>query len=183
MSTYPGRSFRRNTALPLLALSMILLAGCATVVKSGTFRSRYYGYSVALPAGWSGTKAQDQWGSGSSFPGFEDPDIDLFSGPSSVRAFAVGQTWPGSLAAYIRMTLQAQAAAHQCPVAASSNQPITISGSPARLLGMSCQGLQLEIAITVHARNGLVFTCDLASATGADRAAVRRLLAGIRLKP
>ena len=135
--------YGQKAALCLLAASVVLGAGCSSAVKSGTFKSPFYGYSMQLPSGWSGTKASSRW-DGSVFPGFEDSNVDLFSGPDGVRAFVVGQASGDSLAAYEKKTLQAQAAAHQCPTKPASDQSVTLGSAPARLVGMLCQGLHLQ---------------------------------------
>ena len=76
-------------ALYLLALMVALLTGCGSAGKPGTFSSQNYGYSTALPAGWSGHQAAYPWNGGGS-PGFEDSDIDLFGGPNGITVIAHG---------------------------------------------------------------------------------------------
>jgi hypothetical protein len=167
-------------ALCLLALTAALLTGCGSASKPGTFSSQNYGYTAALPASWAGRQAQSQWNGAS--PGFEDSDVDVFTGPSGIVVIAFGAASPQSLAAYTKATLQAAAAAHGCPVVPASDQAITIGGAPARLLNAPCQGLSIETAISVHAGKAVVFVSQLASGTRADRAAFRRFLAGIRFQ-
>ena len=82
---------RRIGELPVLAASAImtaLLAGCASSATTGPsappaqspaatasppaaariFTSRHYGYTEALPAGWTGVQATHQW-NGTGVPG------------------------------------------------------------------------------------------------------------------
>jgi hypothetical protein len=167
-------------ALCLPALIVTLLAGCASSSTPGKFSSQYYGYTAALPAGWSGKQAGYQW-AGAGSPGFEDDDVDLFSGPNGISAMAFGAASSESLAAYTRATVQAAAAEHQCP-AAPAAQAITLGGAPARLLSMQCQGLRIETAITTHAGKALVFVSQLPSGTKSDRAVFSRFLDGIRFQ-
>src|SRR5215472_4412982 len=173
---------RRIGAAPALAALLAVagvLAGCASSAPS-TFTSDNYGYSAALPAGWSSHQAGSQW-DGLGSPGFEDSDVDLFTGPNGIVVMAYGTATPQSLAAYTRATAQA-AAEHQCPAVPASDQAITVGGAPARLLSTSCQGLPIETAITIHAGKAVVFVSQIPSGTGADRAAFRRFLAGIRIQ-
>ena len=178
------RLFRASGEVPalyLLALIVALLAGCGSAGKPGTFSSQNYGYSTALPAGWSGHQATYPWNGGGS-PGFEDSDVDLFGGPNGITVIAYGTASPESLAAYTAANVQEAAAIHSCPAVPASDHAITIGGAPARLLGIQCQGLSIETAITIHAGKAIVFTSQLAAGTRADRAAFRRFLAGIRFQ-
>lgn len=166
-------------ALCLLALIAALLTGCASAAP-GPFSSQHYGYTAALPAGWAGHQAGQQW-DGAGSPGYEDGDVDLFSGPNGIIAWAFATASPQSLAAYTKATAQAAAAEHQCP-AAPADQAITLGGAPAHLLSMHCQGLPVQMAITTHAGKAIVFVSQQPSGTRADRAAFRRFLAGIRFQ-
>lgn len=166
--------------LCMLALTVALLTGCGSA-GPGTFSSQNYGYRVAHSAGWSGRQASYHW-PGAGSPGFEDNDVDIFSGPNGITVIAYGGASRESLAAYTRATVQAAAAEHACPAVPASDQAITIGGAPARLLSTPCQGLSIETAITIHAGKAIVFTCNLASGTRADRATFRRFLAGIRFQ-
>jgi hypothetical protein len=95
---------------------------------------------------------------------------------------------PGAgLAAYARATIRAAAAAHPCPAVPQTDQAITISGAPARLLTIQCpagSGFLVETAVTIHAGTALVFASQNPSGATAnhlaDRAAFRKYLAGIR---
>lgn len=113
-------------------------AAASTPAAPRTFTSRHYGYTGALPAGWSsGTQATQQW-DGHGAPGDEDSVVDLFSGPGGVEAWAMAAPTKQSLAAYTTATTRASAAAHPCPAPPQTNQAITIGGEPARLLNMQC---------------------------------------------
>ena len=89
MTTIAKASYaaRRIGAVPALAALLAVagvLAGCASSAPS-TFTSQNYGYSAALPAGWSSHQAGSQW-DGLGPPGFEDGDVDLFTGPNHSHA-------------------------------------------------------------------------------------------------
>jgi hypothetical protein len=202
---------RRIGGLSLLAASVIvsgaLLVGCATSATTGTsapparsesaisrtpatahiFTSRYYGYTEALLAGWTGGQATQRW-SGTGAPGDEDSVVDLFHGPGGIEAWAVAAPTNANLAAYSRTTAQAAAAAHPCPATPQTDQAITIGGAPARLLSMQCppgSGFLVEIAVAIHDGMAFVFASENPSGTGvqsADRAAFGRFLASIRFK-
>ena len=140
------------------SLTMIaLLAGCASSATAGPsapptrspaatastpaaariFSSRHYGYTEALPAGWTGGQATQQW-NGTGSPGDEDSIVDLFQGPGGVEAWAIATPTRENLATYTRTTARAAAAAHPCPATPQTDQAITIGGAPAQLLSMQC---------------------------------------------
>jgi hypothetical protein len=163
-------------------------AAASTSPATRTFTSRQYGYTGALPAGWSsGTQATRQW-NGQGAPGDEDNVVDLFSGPGGVEAWATAALTKQSLTAYTAATTRAAAAAHPCPATPQTDQAITIGGEPARLLTMQCppgSGFLVEIATTIHHGTAYVFTSQNPTGSGnpsADRAAFRTFLVGIQLQ-
>jgi hypothetical protein len=170
----------------LLAVAGVL-AGCGSSGPA-TFTSEHYGYTVALPAGWSGHQASYPWNGGGA-PSHGDGDVDLFPRPGSGFAIAFAAPSRASLAAYVGNFVRDQAAEHPCPPRPPANQAVTIGRAPARLLGMHCpasSGLLVLNAITVHDKTGYVFVFEDPSAGGtaaaehADRLAFRKFLAGIR---
>jgi len=196
--------------MPVLAASLstiALLAGCASSATTGPsapsahspaatastpaaariFASQHYGYTEALPAGWTGGQATQQW-NGMGAPGDDDSVVDLFHGPGGVEAWAIAAPTKENLAAYARATIRGAAAAHPCPATPQTDQAITISGAPARLLSMQCppgSGFLVETAVTVHDRTAFVFASQNPSGTGnhrTDRAAFREFLASIRFQ-
>jgi len=196
--------------MPVLAASLImiaLLAGCASSATTGPsaplaqspaatastpatariFTSRHYGYTEALPAGWTGGQATQRW-NGTGAPGDEDSVVDLFHGPGGVEAWAIAAPTKENLAAFTRTTTRASAAAHPCPATPQTDHAITIGGAPARLLSMQCppeSGFLVEVAVTIHDGTALVFASQNPSGTGshsADRAAFRTFLASIRFQ-
>jgi hypothetical protein len=195
--------------MPVLAASVIviaLVAGCASSATTGPsappvqspaaaastpaamhiFTSRHYGYTEALPAGWTGGQATQQW-NGTGAPGDDDSVVDLFQGPDGVEAWAIAAPTKEDLAAYTRANLRASAAAHPCATP-QTDQAITIGGAPAQLLNMQCppgSGFLVELAVTIHHGTAFVFASQNPSGTGsqsADRAAFRTFLASIRFQ-
>jgi hypothetical protein len=121
------RAWRLDT-MPVLAVPVVmiaLLAGCASSATAGPsapltrspaagsvpaaalmFTSRYYGYTEALPAGWTGVQATQNW-NGTGAPGDQDNVVDLFHGPGGVEAWAIAAPTNENLAAYTRTTTRA----------------------------------------------------------------------------
>lgn len=200
------RPVREGPALFALLITAAVLAGCASPVTAGpgatptrtraaaastpaaarTFTSRHYGYTAALPAGWSANRpATRQW-NGKGSPGYEDTTVDLFYGPGSLQAWAMAAPTKQSLAAYARATIRAAHAAHPCPAVPQTTQAITIGGAPAQLMGMDCpagSGFLVETAVTIHDGTAVVFASQDPAGTPAthpaDRAAFRNFLGGI----
>jgi hypothetical protein len=184
-----------------------ILAGCASAATPGpsatpsqssariagtpaaprTFTSRHYGYTEALPAGWSGGQATQRW-NGTGAPSDEDSVVDLFQGPGGLEAWAIAAPTKENLAAYTTATTRAAAAAHPCPAIPQTDQAITIGRAPAQLLSMQCppgSGFLVELAVTIHDGTAFVFASQNPSGTGsqsADRAAFRTFLASIRFQ-
>jgi hypothetical protein len=122
--------------MPVLAASLIMIAllvGCASSATTGPsapptrspaatasapariFTSRHYGFTEALPAGWTGGQATQRW-DGTGAPGDEDSVVDLFHGPGGVEAWAIAAPTKENLAAYTRTTTRAAAAVpHPAP--------------------------------------------------------------------
>jgi hypothetical protein len=141
----------------------------------------------AAPGWTSNRPATRQW-NGKGAPGTEDSAVDLFSGPGGLEAWAVAAATRDSLAAYATAAIRAAAAAHPCPAVPQADQAITISGEPARLLGVQCppgSGFLVETAVTIHAGTAFVFASQDPSGAAADhranRAAFQLFLGGIRL--
>ena len=146
------------------------------------FRSWLYGYAVALPADWSAQLDQHWNGIGAPGP------VDAFRGQPYVAAWAFAVPHPARPVAYAT-AITRTAARLPCPAAPEISQAITISGTPARLIGMRCPargGVLILTALTTSGRSALVVMFEdvsgIVSAERPDRAAFRELLAGIRLQ-
>jgi len=151
----------------------------AQAAAARVFSSWLYGYTVALPAGWS---AQP----GPRWVGAPGP-ADIFRGLPYVVAWAFAVPRPASPAEYATAITQTTAQL-PCPAAPQTSQAITIAGVPARLIGMRCPargGVLMLTAVTTRGPSALVVTLEdtsgMPSAERADRAAFREFLAGIRL--
>jgi hypothetical protein len=162
-------------------------ATASTPAAARIFSSRHYGYTEALPAGWTGGQATQQW-NGTGAPGAEDSVVDLFQGPGGLEAWAIAAPTKETLTAYTTTTTRAVAAAHPCPATPRTDQAITISGAPAQLLSMQCppgSGFLVELAVTIHDGTAFVFASQNPSGTGShsvDRAAFRKFLASVRFQ-
>ena len=160
----------------------------STSPATRTFTSRQYGYTGALPAGWSsGAQATQQW-NGQGAPGDEDNVVDLFSGPGGVEAWAMAAPTKQKPDGLHRSDHPGIRRRDPCPTTPQTDQAITIGGEPARLLTMQCpagSGFLVEIATTIHDGTAYVFTSQNPTGSGnpsADRAAFRTFLAGIQLQ-
>jgi hypothetical protein len=163
----------------------------APTVPARVFVSPHYGYSVALPAGWSALGAQPSHGpssSGPASPGRGKDGVDVFRGSPFVTAWAFAAPKPASLAGYATATARA-AAQLPCPAKPQIDQQVTIGGAAASLIGMSCPtqgGVFMLTAATTHKQSALIFVFEdssgIKAAQSADRVAFRELLAGIRFR-
>jgi len=150
--------------------------------KTRTFTSPLYGYTAALPAGWS-TGPGERWG-GTGAPG----PVDVFRGQPNVAIWAFAVARPASPAAYATAVTKA-AAQLPCPAAPSPSHAVTIGGVPAGLISMRCPargGVLMLTAFTLRGPSILVVTFEdgsgFAGTEGVDRAAFSAFLSGIRLR-
>ena len=157
-------------------------ASGASATAPRVFTSRLYGYTVALPAGWSAEPGQD-WGEIGA-----PSRVDVFRGLPYVATWAFAVPRPASPAVYATAITRI-AAQLPCPVAAPISQAVTIGGVPAVLIGMRCPangGVLMLTAITTRGQSSLVVAFEdssgISSIERADRAAFREFLAGIRLR-
>ena len=197
----------RNTGSALAACTLIaacVLAGCSSPATgpssaaptrpavSGAsaatrvFSSPHYGYTMVLPAGWSGRGAQPWDGPGSR--GLAKDSVDVFRGPPYVTAWTFAAPMPPSLTGYATATARA-AAQVSCPAAPQIDQQVTISGAVASLIGMTCPsqaGVYMLTAATTHKQTAVVFvfedTSGVRATRQADRRAFRELLTGVRFR-
>ena len=167
----PGASAPRSPA-----------SGASTPAAARVFTSRLYGYTVALPAGWSAQQRERRGGVGGPGP------VDVFRGQPYVAAWAFAVPRPASPAAYAT-AITRTAAQLPCPAAPRTSQAVTIGGVPARLIGMRCPargGVLMLTAVTTRGQSALVVTFEdssgMSAAERADRAAFREFLNGIRLR-
>lgn len=155
-------------------------SGASAPAAAHMFSSRLYGYTAALPAGWSAQPGQ-RW---AGAPG----PVDVFRGQPDVAAWAFAVPRPANPAAYAT-AITRTAAQLPCPAASETSQAAAIGGVPARLIGMRCPaqgGVLMLTAVTTRGQSALVVMFEdssgISSAERADRAAFREFLAGIRLR-
>ena len=143
-----------------------------TVSPSGptVFTSPLYGYSIAVPDGWTVGPARIRW-DGSSAPGNDFSSVDRFVGPERLSAWGFAGPFSGDLAAFVSDRIAATARDHSdtCPVAEPEiNEPLQIGGQPWVLLGWNC-GALINTAVTVRAGVAYAFTLrDLAVEAASD---------------
>jgi hypothetical protein len=167
------------------------VSGTRDSVATRVFSSPHYGYTMALPAGWSAQGAQQSDWPGS--PGHGNDDIDVFQGPPYVAAwaFAAPSRWlpiAPSLTAYA--TAIARAATQlQCPATPQINQQVAIGGVAASLVGMTCPsqgGAFILAAARPLKQTNVAFvledTSGLRASQQADLVAFRELLTGVRFR-
>jgi hypothetical protein len=158
----------------------------ASIAMARIFTSRQYGYTEALPAGWWSNRPATQRWDGNGAPADRSSVVDLFAGPGGVKAWVYAAPTKENLAAYAITTARAAATAHPCQAVPQTNQAITISGAPARVLAMQCppgSRFLVEIAVTILNGTAFVFSSQYSSAPApGDRAAFRKFLAGIQFR-
>src|SRR5262249_28042249 len=128
-------------------------AGASAPAAARVFSSRLYGYTAALPAGWSARPGQ-RW---AGAPG----PVDVFRGQPDVAAWAFAVPRPASPAGYAP-AITRTAAQLPCP-APPTSQAAAIGGVPARLIGMRCPapgGVQMLTAVTTRGQSALVVTFE-----------------------
>jgi hypothetical protein len=186
MAAVPAGCASPATTGPSATPTRSQAAAASTPAAARIFASRHYSYTEALPAGWTGLQATQQW-DGHGAPGEEDSAVDLYHGPGGIEAWTIAAPTKESLAAYARATTRAAAADHPCPATPQTDQAITIGGAPARLLSEQCppgSGFLVETAVTIDDGTAFVFASQNPSGAAADhladRAAFRTFLGGIR---
>jgi len=161
----------------------------ATVAASASagptsFTSKIYGYSLTVPAGWTGVQASAAW-DGNRAPGHEVPQADQFIGPAAASSWAYAAPTTKDLAGYVKERIAANAADHAatCPATPDAEDPIEVGGAPATLLAWNC-GILINGAVTVYNGTGYLFgfrdPAVHAATNAADRAAFLQLLHSVR---
>jgi hypothetical protein len=178
-----------------LRSSAVLAALCALVVAATThaastwtagqaarFVSKQYGYSLALPAGWSDIAATTR------FPGGDIDHtasyVDSFAPRGRRLVFALGRRTTASSAAFARSHGKWLVDNRPCR-ALGAWRKATLSGESARVASFSCQGgvygdtLAVKW-VAVRRGLGLIFTQFTPDGKrSADEAVLKRLLRGV----
>ena len=161
-------------------------ASPSTTTKPTTFRSATYGYTVTLPAGWTGAQAVQAWDIHAGFGLNTDSFVaDQFRSASIPAAYTVAARWKQGLAAFASFWIADNARYHEhCPPKPTTRSPITIGGQPGVLLAYNC-GILVNMAVTVHHGIGYNFSFvddSVPSATDpTDRATFLDMLRSVQL--
>ena len=137
-----------------------------------TFTSPLYGYSIAVPAGWSIVAATTPW-DGASAPHNTDSTNDKFGSPSNLSAWAYAAPSMKSLPGYVEDNVAWILRDHgdTCPATGpETSEDILIDGQAGRLLLWDC-GILINQAVTVRDGTGYVLMMrdpDVQAATDPD---------------
>jgi len=160
-------------------------APAATTTSPARFTSRLYGYSVAVPAGWTSVAATTAW-DGDGAPGHEEPEADQWMGTGSPSAWAFAAPTTKGLAAYVRERIRATFADHgdTCPERPATQERVAIGGLPGVLVAWDC-GILINGGFVVHHGVGYAFgfrdPAVHAATDPTDRQTFVTLLASARL--
>lgn len=151
-----------------------------------SFTSLLYGYSIALPAGWSVGAAMLRW-DGASAPGNDEGTVDKFVSPSTVSTFAYAGPIKADLDQFVKDNIAWTVRDHgdTCPATApETTEPIQIGGEDGMLLSWNC-GILINQALAIRDGTGFVFVMrdpGVQAATDAtDRALLEDLLNSVTL--
>ena len=185
----PSASSAPASQPPSAAVATAVVTPSApTTSPSGptVYTSPLYGYTIALPGGWTVGPARIRW-DGASAPGDDFSSVDRFVGPERLSAWGFAGPFSGDLAAFVSDRIAATARDHSdtCPVAEPEiNEPLQIGGQPWVLLGWNC-GALINTAVTVRAGVAYAFTfrdlAVVAASDADDRAIFEDLLSSVTL--
>lgn len=158
----------------------------ASLSEPTSHTSPEYGYTITLAAGWTFSRATTSW-DGRSDASHDDANVDAFHPPSgSASAWAFAGPFRGTLAAFTKARITANARYHgdTCPPAPEVTGSISIGGRKGSFLAWNC-GILINLAITVDRGVGYVFAMRdpgiHASTDPADRAIFESLLDSVHL--
>ena len=142
---------------------------------SATFTSETYGYSLALPSGWTSVQASSSW-DGKGAPASNDAVVDQFIGSADDSSWAYAAPTTKGLTAYVTATIEATVEDHSdtCPATPDAQHPIEIGGRPGTLLAWNC-GVLINQAVTVENGVGYFFALRDVSVQAASDVPDRKL--------
>lgn len=163
-----------------LAVSAAAAASSGSTTSQGRFTSSQYGYSLALPPGWSGAAASER------FPGGDidhtAPYADSFSTAGDRLVFALGRGTKQPLLAFARAHGTWLVRNRPCRLVGTWRKA-TLAGEPARAASFACDsgvfGGPTFVAKWVVVRRGLGIVFTQFTPDGArsdDSAALKRFL-------
>lgn len=122
-----------------------------------TFTSTLYGYTVAVPAGWSAQAATARWDGVSGLKS-DSPQVDIWTSTGTQSSWGWAAPFAEDLKAYAAKEIADTAKYHgdTCPASPESQEQITVGGDPGMLIAWNC-GILINIAVTVHDGTGYGF--------------------------
>jgi hypothetical protein len=158
----------------------------STVPKPETFTSKHYGYTLAVPAGWTSRQAFGKWDGETELDG-NSAQVDLIGQPAdTMGVWVAAARWKRDLAAYTTYLVAWNARYHgdTCPPKPDTRQRVTVGGQPGVLLAYNC-GILVNNVGTVHDGVGYFFAFidrGVATATNpTDRATFLEMLRSVKL--
>lgn len=127
------------------------------VPTQSTFTSEIYGYSVAVPAGWSSIAATARW-DGISGVKSDSPEVDRWTSSGTAAAWGSAAPYTKDLKSYTTKTIADTAKYHgdTCTRPPETQGVITVGGERGTLISWNC-GILINVAVTVHHGIGYTF--------------------------
>jgi hypothetical protein len=121
------------------------------------FTSKLYGYSIAVPGGWSSVAATARW-DGVAGVKSDSPEVDRWISHGPRSAWASAAAYGKDLKSYTAKTIADNVKYHgdTCTAPPEAQQPITIGGEKGTLIAWNC-GILINISIAVHNHIGYTF--------------------------
>jgi hypothetical protein len=133
------------------------LPSSSAVATPSTFTSKVYGYSVAVPGGWSSVAATARW-DGVSGVKSDSAEVDRWISAGSASSWASAAAYAKNLPSYVTKTIADTAKYHgdTCTAPPERQEPVTVGAEPGMLIAWNC-GILINIAVTVHDGIGYTF--------------------------
>jgi hypothetical protein len=181
-----GSSGSPSTAASNATTTPSSSAAQSIVPQPETFTSKYYGYTLTVPAGWTTRQALGKWDGKLGLDG-SSALVDLIGQPSVTKGvWATAASWKRDLAAYTTFLIAWNARYHgdTCPPKPDTRRHVTVGGQPGVLLAYNC-GILVNNVGTIHDGVGYVFVFidrGVAAATDpTDRATFLKMLRSVKL--
>lgn len=122
-----------------------------------TFTSEIYGYSVAVPGGWSPIAATTRW-DGISGVSSDSPEVDRWTSSGTAGAWGSAAPYTKDLKSYTTKTIADTYKYHgqYCTTPPDTQDEITVGGERGTLISWNC-GILINIAATVNDGIGYTF--------------------------
>jgi hypothetical protein len=121
------------------------------------FTSKIYGYSVALPAGWSSLAASARW-DGVAGVKSDSPEVDRWISGAEPSSWGSAAAYAKDLASYTTKAIADTSKYHgdTCTAPPEAQEAITIGSEAGTLLSYNC-GILINVGVTVHNGTGYTF--------------------------